>query len=71
VRTHCDLTRACDRSHIAFSVSGLERALAPLERDGVKVLQRPQPTAGGQLQSAFIAAPDGVELELVEAATPN
>ena len=44
---------------------------APTAGAHVKVLQRPQPTAGAQLQSAFIAAPDGVELELVEAATPN
>jgi catechol 2,3-dioxygenase-like lactoylglutathione lyase family enzyme len=54
--------------HIAFSVDGLDRALARLEADGVKVLQRPQPALGGRLRSAFVAAPDGVELELVEAA---
>jgi catechol 2,3-dioxygenase-like lactoylglutathione lyase family enzyme len=53
--------------HIAFSVAGLDGALARLETDGVKVLQRPKPTLGGLL-SAFVAAPDGVELELVETA---
>ena len=53
--------------HIAFSVAGLDGALARLEADGVKVLQRPRPAPGG-LRSAFVAAPDGVELELVEAA---
>ena len=53
--------------HIAFSVAGLDGALARLEADGVKVLQRPKPTLGG-LRSAFVAAPDGVELELVETA---
>ncbi|MEO8306659.1 MAG: VOC family protein [Pseudomonadota bacterium] len=51
--------------HIALSVDGLDRALARLEADGVKVLQRPRSTVAG-LRSAFIAAPDGIELELVE-----
>ena len=53
--------------HIAFSVEGLDRALAQLEADGVKVLQRPQPAIGGLFRSAFVAAPDGIELEIVEA----
>lgn len=52
--------------HIAFSVDGLERALARLEASGVKVLQRPQAAVDGLLRSAFVQAPDGVELELVE-----
>jgi catechol 2,3-dioxygenase-like lactoylglutathione lyase family enzyme len=52
--------------HIAFGVDGLDRALAQLERDGVKVLQRPKPTMNGLIRSAFVAAPDGVELEIVE-----
>jgi catechol 2,3-dioxygenase-like lactoylglutathione lyase family enzyme len=54
--------------HIAFSVAGLDRALARLEADGVRVLQRPQPAMNGLLRSAFVSAPDGVELELVETA---
>jgi catechol 2,3-dioxygenase-like lactoylglutathione lyase family enzyme len=52
--------------HIAFSVDDLDRALARLEADDVRVLQRPQLAVGGRLRSAFVAAPDGVELELVE-----
>lgn len=52
--------------HIAFSVDDLDHALARLEADGVKVLQRPQPALEGRLRSAFVAAPDGIELELVE-----
>jgi catechol 2,3-dioxygenase-like lactoylglutathione lyase family enzyme len=52
--------------HVAFAVAGLDRALARLEADGVTVLQRPRPALGGRLRSAFIAAPDGVEIELVE-----
>jgi len=53
--------------HIAFSVEGLDRALAQLEADGVTVLQRPKPAMNGLFRSAFVAAPDGVELEIVEA----
>ncbi len=52
--------------HVAFVVTGLDRAIARLEADGVGVLQRPGPVLGGRLRSAFIAAPDGVEIELVE-----
>jgi catechol 2,3-dioxygenase-like lactoylglutathione lyase family enzyme len=53
--------------HIAFSIEGLDRALARLEADGVKVLLRPAATMDGLMRSAFVAAPDGVELEIVEA----
>ena len=52
--------------HIAFGVAGLDVALARLEASGVKVLQRPQTTLNGLLRSAFVQAPDGIELELVE-----
>ena len=52
--------------HVAFSVEGLDRALAQLESNGVKVLQRPQPTLNGLIRSAFIEGPDGMELEIVE-----
>jgi catechol 2,3-dioxygenase-like lactoylglutathione lyase family enzyme len=53
--------------HIAFSVDRLDRAVAQLEADGVKVLQRPKQTPDRLIRSAFVAAPDGVELEIVEA----
>lgn len=52
--------------HIAFSVEGLDRALAQLESDGVKILQRPQPALNGVFRSAFVEGPDGVEVEIVE-----
>lgn len=52
--------------HIAFGVEGLDRALMQLEADGVKVLQRPKPAMNGLFRSAFVSAPDAVELELVE-----
>lgn len=53
--------------HIAFSVTSLDRALARLEADGVRVVQRPRRTPDGLMRTAFVSAPDGVELELVEA----
>jgi len=52
--------------HVAFSVDNLDAALTRLEAMGVKVLQRPRTAVDGQLRSAFIEAPDGVELELVD-----
>jgi catechol 2,3-dioxygenase-like lactoylglutathione lyase family enzyme len=52
--------------HIAFSVDDLDRALTRLEASGVDILQRPQLAVNGQLRSAFVEAPDGVELEIVE-----
>jgi len=57
--------------HVAFSVINLEAALTRLEAMGVTVLQRPRTTLDGQVRSAFIQAPDGVELELVEGHTNN
>jgi catechol 2,3-dioxygenase-like lactoylglutathione lyase family enzyme len=52
--------------HIAFSVDHLDQALTRLRADGVKVLQGPKKILDGKLRSAFIAGPDGVELEIVE-----
>jgi catechol 2,3-dioxygenase-like lactoylglutathione lyase family enzyme len=52
--------------HIAFSVDGLDRALAQLEADGVRVLQRPMPAMNGLFRSAFVSAPDNLPLEIVE-----
>ena len=57
--------------HIAFSVENLDAALARLEAGGVKVLQRSRSAVNGELRSAFIGAPDGVELELVETRLPG
>jgi hypothetical protein len=42
-----------------------------LEAVGVKVLQRPLAAVDGLLRSAFIEAPDGVELELVDGHAKN
>lgn len=56
--------------HFAFSVDGLDGALSRLEADGVRVLQRPRTTPEG-FRSAFVLAPDGVELELVDGHLPR
>lgn len=53
--------------HIAFSVEDLNAAVMQLESDGVKILQRPQSTLNGLMRSAFVAGPDGIEIEIVEA----
>jgi hypothetical protein len=37
-----------------------------LQQDGVKVLQPPQTIIGGAIRSAFVMAPDNVQLELVQ-----
>jgi catechol 2,3-dioxygenase-like lactoylglutathione lyase family enzyme len=65
-RTGFASSRGRVSDHIAFAVDGLDAALARLEANGVRVLQRPQTTMNGLLRSAFVQAPDGVELELVE-----
>ncbi len=57
--------------HIAFSVQGLDAALARLESLGVKIIQRPQTTMNGLIRSAFIEGPDGIEIEIVEAGAGN
>jgi catechol 2,3-dioxygenase-like lactoylglutathione lyase family enzyme len=50
--------------HVALSVDNLDLTLARLRTEGVQVLARPRTTYG--FRSAFVAAPDNVELELVE-----
>jgi catechol 2,3-dioxygenase-like lactoylglutathione lyase family enzyme len=50
--------------HVAVSVDNLDQTLARLRGEGVKVLQAPKTTAG--VRSAFVQAPDNVEVEIVE-----
>jgi catechol 2,3-dioxygenase-like lactoylglutathione lyase family enzyme len=52
--------------HFAFAVPDLDRTLARLKADGVTVLRPPATLFGGVLRSAFVMAPDNVELELVQ-----
>src|SRR5690606_22935900 len=56
--------RAID--HVAFSVEDLDRAVARLRAEGVVLLEPAALRVDGQLRSAFIAAPDGVTVEIVE-----
>lgn len=50
--------------HVAISVDNLDQTLARLRAEGVKVLT-PARTVNG-LRSAFVQAPDNMELEIVE-----
>jgi catechol 2,3-dioxygenase-like lactoylglutathione lyase family enzyme len=50
--------------HVAFSVDNLDQTLERLKREGVKVLTIP--VSSGGMRTAFVQAPDNVELELVE-----
>src|SRR5262249_37757140 len=52
--------------HFAFSVENLDEALARLKKAGVKVLEPPRKILRGTLKSAFIEAPDNVQIELVD-----
>jgi inorganic pyrophosphatase len=50
--------------HVAVSVDNLDQTLARLREEGVKVLTAPRRTNG--MRSAFVQAPDNMELEIVE-----
>jgi catechol 2,3-dioxygenase-like lactoylglutathione lyase family enzyme len=52
--------------HFAFSVDHLDQTLERLRAEGVTILQPPRAILGGKLRSAFIQAPDRIEIELVE-----
>jgi catechol 2,3-dioxygenase-like lactoylglutathione lyase family enzyme len=54
--------RALD--HVAMSVDNLDATLARLKQEGVRVIAGPRTVDG--LRSAFIEAPDKMELEIVE-----
>ena len=54
--------RALD--HVAVSVDDLDATLARLKQAGVKVVSGPRKADG--LRSAFVEAPDKMELEIVE-----
>jgi catechol 2,3-dioxygenase-like lactoylglutathione lyase family enzyme len=50
--------------HIGVSVDSLDQTIARLRMEGVKILAEPKTVNG--LRSAFVQAPDNVELEIVE-----
>jgi catechol 2,3-dioxygenase-like lactoylglutathione lyase family enzyme len=51
--------------HICLAVEGLDAAAAELRRKGVTFVVEPQELRPG-LRYAFVEAPDGVRLELVD-----
>lgn len=65
-REEFDAQRGRVIDHLAFSVEDLDRAVARLRAEAVTILQPPETTLDGQLRSAFIEAPDGVQIEIVE-----
>jgi len=65
--------RGRNLDHFALSVDNLDTTLARLQRDGVRVVEPPSMKLSGAFRSAFIEAPDNVQVELVEGYTsrPN
>jgi catechol 2,3-dioxygenase-like lactoylglutathione lyase family enzyme len=50
--------------HVAVSVDNLDQTLARLRSEGVRVISGPRTTNG--MRSAFVQAPDNMEIEIVE-----
>ena len=63
-RTQYATNRGRVIDHVAVSVDNLDQTLARLRSEGVKVLTQPRRTNG--MRSAFVQAPDNMELEIVE-----
>jgi catechol 2,3-dioxygenase-like lactoylglutathione lyase family enzyme len=63
-RTSYATNRGRALDHIAFSVENLDATLARLRGEGVKIVSGPKVVQG--VRSAFIQAPDNMEVELVE-----
>jgi len=68
-RTAYASPRGRNLDHFALSVDNLNDTLARLEKDSVRVIEQPSVKLGGAFRSAFIRAPDNVDLELVEGQT--
>jgi len=63
-RTQYATNRGRVIDHVAVSVDNLDQTLARLRSEGVKVLTQPRRVNG--MRSAFVQAPDNMELEIVE-----
>ena len=63
-RTQYATNRGRAIDHVAISVDNLDQTLARLREEGVKVLTPPRRANG--VRSAFVLAPDNMELEIVE-----
>lgn len=58
--------------HLAFEVDGdVATVVDGLEAQGVKVLKRPKKSPGGSRTIAFVADPNGIPVELLEARSTN
>jgi inorganic pyrophosphatase len=68
-RTQYATNRGRVIDHVAISVDDLDQTLARLRDEGVKVLTPPRRANG--MRSAFIQAPDNMELEIVEGHAQN
>jgi len=65
-RTGLASPRGRNLDHFALSVDNLDATLARLQRDGVGVVDPPSMKLNGAFRSAFVQAPDNVQLEIVE-----
>lgn len=63
-RTQYATNRGRVIDHVAVSVDNLDQTLARLRSEGVKVLTQPRLANG--MRSAFVQAPDNMEIEIVE-----
>ena len=57
-----------DLVHLAFQVDSLDRTIAALTAQGVRITDGPTQTSSGS-RFIFIDAPDGYEIELIERPT--
>lgn len=65
-RTSFDSTKGKAIDHIAISVEKLDKTLAELKANGVRILQGPKMLKGTKIRSAFIEGPDQIMIEVVE-----
>ncbi len=56
-----------DLMHLAFEVDSIEKFAADAAKKGIKLSDGPTPTGSGSI-IAFIDAPEGYEIELIEKA---
>ncbi len=55
-------------THVAFTVSNIDKMLVKLLSNGVKAPSEPQISPDGKVRVIYVTLPDGVILELVEEA---
>ncbi len=65
-KTEIESTKGRVVDHVGFSFASLPEALEKMRKDGVKVTEGINSTAGGQIKTAFIEGPDKIRIELIE-----